>query len=144
MTAKPKKGPEKAKPKPALTHPCPAHLGTDGAALWNRIVGDLVEPWEFDERELALLEEAGRTADELAVLGAALEADGMTVTGSRGQPVLHPAISEIRQLRALLLRLLSTLELSDPLDAVKSATPEQARKRRGAAAKWARESRRLR
>ncbi len=142
MTAKAKKPARKK--APVLKHPVPVGLGADGEALWSRIVADLDDSWELDERELALLEEAAKTADELAVLGEALDREGMTVTGSRGQVVLHPAVGEIRQMRTLLLRLLGALELADPVEALKSATPEQARKRRAATSKWAREQRALR
>lgn len=141
MTAKTKK--PAGKKAPELKHPVPVGLGVEGEALWGRIVADLDDSWELDERELALLEEAAKTADELAELGEALDREGMTVTGSRGQPVLHPAVGEIRQMRTLLLRLLGALELADPVDSLKSATPEQARKRRAATSKWAREQRRL-
>ena len=148
MTAKAKKPPSKKAPvrrqkEPDLKHPCPPYIGAEGRVLWNRLVGALGEDWNLDERELALLEEAAKTADELGELGEALDRDGMTVTGSRGQPVLHPAVGEIRQMRTLLLRLLGSIELSDPIEAVQAATPEQAKKRRAASARWARESRRL-
>lgn len=141
MTPKIPKRPVKAK-KPALRHPVPPGLGKAGTALWTRIVADLDESWRFDERELALLEEAGRTADDIAALDKSIADDGRTVTGSRGQIVLHPGISEVRQLRALQLRLLSALELTDPADKAASGTPHQARARRAAEARWNRDKRR--
>lgn len=139
---KPRKAP--AKKLPELKHPIPAGLGPDGEALWGRIISDLDEGWELTERELHLLTEACRTADDLAALDLSIATEGRTVEGSRGQPVVHPAIAEVRQLRALQLRLLGALELADPVESLKSATPEQARKRKAASAKWARENRRLR
>lgn len=137
------KTPAKRPKAPELKHPVPAGLGPDGEALWGRIISDLDEGWELDQRELHLLSEACKTADDLAALDAAIARDGRTVEGSRGQPVVHPGIAEVRQLRALQLRLLGALELSDPVDSLKSATPEQSRKRQAAAARWAREQRRL-
>lgn len=138
---KPRKAP--AKKTPELQHPLPAGLGPDGESLWGRIISDLDEGWELTERELHLLTEACRTADDLAALDESIATEGRTVEGSRGQPVVHPAIAEVRQLRALQLRLLGSLELADPVESLRSATPEQARKRKAASARWARESRRL-
>lgn len=146
MPEKTRKAPSKAKKTPPaeeLKHPVPDDLGEAGKDLWVGIVADLEEGWRFDAREIALLAEAGRVADDLAELDAAIDRDGRTVAGSRGQTVIHPGIAEGRQLRALLLRLLSSLEMVDPIAAVRSATPEQARKRKAAAARWSRENRRL-
>jgi hypothetical protein len=146
MPEKTGKAPAKAKKAPPaeeLKHPVPEDLGEAGAALWTDIVADLEEGWRFDAREVALLAEAGRVADDLAELDAAIDRDGRTVPGSRNQVVCHPGLAESRQLRALLLRLLSSLEMQDPVAAIRSATPEQARKRKAAAARWSRENRRL-
>ena len=141
MTAKaPRKAP-KAK-KPELRHPVPEGLGDAGTDLWTRIVADLEAPWRFDERELALLEEAGKTADDIAALDESIATEGRTVMGSRGQPVLHPGVTEVRQLRALQLRLLSALTLTDPLEDSASGTPAQERARRAANARHSKTRRR--
>ena len=110
----------------------PQGLGEAGTALWTRKVADLEAPWRFDERELALLTEAGRTADDIAALDESIAAEGRMVEGSRGQPVLHGGVTEVRQLRALQLRLLSALTLTDPQDDAASGTPAQERGRRAA------------
>ena len=141
MTPKTPKRPAKAK-KPALRHPVPPGLGKAGTALWTRIVADLDEGWRFDERELHILAESCLTADTLAKLEEAIDADGVTTTGSRGQVVVNPAITESRQARALILRLLSSLELTDPADKAASGTPHQARARRAAEVRWNRDKRR--
>lgn len=141
MTANTPKSTPKAK-KPALKHAIPQGLGKAGEALWTRIVADLDEGWRLDEREQALLEEAGRTADDIVALDAAIAEDGRTVTGSRNQVVLHPGIAEVRQLRALQLRLLSSLELTDPKADLASGTPHQLRARRASAARWDKQKRR--
>ena len=146
MPEKTRKAPSKAKKAPPaeeLKHPIPEDLGEAGAALWTDIVADLEDGWRFDARELVLLAEAGRVADDLAELDAAIDRDGRTVAGSRGQTVIHPNLTKKQQLRALLLRLISSLELVDPIAAIRSATPEQAKKRKAAAARWSRENRRL-
>lgn len=103
------------------------------------ILGDLDAGWELDSRELHLLGRACRCADELADLEAAIDRDGVTVVGSRGQTVIHPGITEARQLRLAQARLLSLIELVDPKAAARSATPAQARARRAAEARWSRQ-----
>jgi hypothetical protein len=100
------------------------------------VLGDLDPGWELDARELHLLGRAARCADELAALEASVDREGATTTGSRGQVVVHPALSEARQLRLTLLRLLSAIELADPRTAGRTATPAQARGRRAAEARW--------
>lgn len=114
----------------------PAGLGPAGAELWAAVVGDLDADWEMDAREEHLLARACRCADDLAALEAAVDRDGATVEGSRGQTVVHPALSEARQLRLAQMRLLGELELTDPT-AGRSATPARVRARRAAEARWA-------
>ncbi len=113
----------------------PTGLGKRGRALWKSIISDLDEDWELDARELHLLERACRCADELRELEAALDADGPTVAGSRGQVTVHPALSEARQLRLVQLRLLSALALPDGEARPASASSQRARK--AADARWA-------
>jgi P27 family predicted phage terminase small subunit len=119
------------RPKP------PPSLGKAGAELWRSIVRDLADGWELDSRELALLERACRCSDELVRLEAAIDADGITTDGSKGQVRVHPALVEARQLRLTQLRLLGSLELSDPAESVRSATAAQQQARRAAQIRWA-------
>lgn len=121
--------------KPAVPKP-PVGLKASGKALWRSIVGGLEEGWTFDERELALLREAAVVADQLADLDAVLERDGLTVAGSRGQTVVHPALTEARQLRLAQLRLLGAIELVDPAIAKRNATHASRRARMAAEARW--------
>src|SRR4051812_27365302 len=104
----------------------PATLGRDGKALWRAIVEGIDEGWELDARERELLGRACRCADELVLLEAAVDRDGLTVKGSRGQTVVHPALAECRQLRLVQLRLLGGIEVVDPQTATRSATSGQA------------------
>ena len=119
-----------AAPKPS------AGLKAPGRALWRTIVADVGEGWELDRRELALLREAAMIADQLCDLDAVIARDGVTIAGSRGQTIVHPALSESRQLRLAQLRLLGALEMVDPQAAKRSATPAQARARKAAEARW--------
>lgn len=114
----------------------PKGLDTAGKALWRSIHADLDRSWELDARELHLLARAARCADELADLDAAVDRDGVTAVGSRGQPVVHPALAEARQLRLVQLRLLGAIEMADPQAAIRSATPRQAQARKAAQARW--------
>jgi len=120
-----------------MTKRAPAGLGAAGKSLWSSILADVGDGWRLDARELHLLARACRTADELEALQAVVDRDGVTVAGSRGQVIAHPALAEARQLRLVQLRLLSALEMVDPQAAKRSATPAQARARRAAEVRWA-------
>src|SRR5581483_4306575 len=108
----------------------PKGFKAPGKALWRAILADLQGDWELDRRELHFLERACRVEDQIAELEKAVAEDGATVAGSRGQTVVHPALSEARQLALVQQRLLGSLELSDPTE--RPATPAQARGRRAA------------
>lgn len=71
----------------------PGDLKAAGKALWKSILADLSEGWELDARELHFLARACRCADELAALEKAVDRDGFTVEGSRGQTTVHPALA---------------------------------------------------
>jgi hypothetical protein len=132
MTTNPKKP---VRPKP------PSDLKTAGKKLWKSILDDLDPSWELDVRELHLLRQAARVEDQLVLLERAVDKGGPTVSGSAGQLIVHPAISEARQLRITQLRLLSAIETRNP-ESAKSSTPKQAQARRAAEARWRRDRRR--
>src|SRR5436190_21581081 len=77
----------------------PKGLSAPGKALWRAILGDLEDGWELDRRELHFLERACRAEDQLGALEAVVAKDGSTVSGSRGQTVVHPAVGEARHWR---------------------------------------------
>jgi hypothetical protein len=81
--------------------------------LWRSIARSLLDGWELDEREEAILRLAARQADDLARLEKAISRDGAMALGSAGQPVVNPAITEARQARLAIGRLLGTLHLPD-------------------------------
>ena len=114
----------------------PAGLGKDGKALWKAVLADLDPEWELDARELHFLSRACRSADELARLQQKIDEDGITTEGSRGQTIVHPALSEARQLRLVQMRLLAAIELTDPKAGIRAATPAQARARNAANVRW--------
>jgi hypothetical protein len=90
----------------------PEGAGEHGSALW----AEVVESWELDEHELALLREAVRTVDMLDRLHALVEAEGPVVDGGKAGRKVHPALVEARQLKIALARLLAALRLPDGED----------------------------
>ena len=115
----------------------PEGLGEAGSALWV----DTVAVYELTAQERRLLAQACVTLDVIGVLDARVVSDGAVVEGSKGQPVLHPAIGEARQQRLALGRLLAQLALPDP-DGGLVRTPEQVRASVAAQARWRAQSRR--
>jgi P27 family predicted phage terminase small subunit len=114
----------------------PQGLHKAGQALWRAVLGDLTADWELTVAELHVLGRACECADRIGDLEAQIEADGLTTTGSRGQVVLHPAVSEVRQWQLTEAKLLGSLDLSPPAE-----TPVQSRAQRAANTRWSRERR---
>jgi hypothetical protein len=83
--------------------------------LWLSLVEDLAPGWRLDARDLAWLESAGRATDRVADLEDAITADGLMVLGSKGQPVLHPAVSEARMTRQLVASLVDKVAIGPPM-----------------------------
>lgn len=92
----------------------PHGLGRAGGRLWDEITASVPDGWELDGRDLALLRRACELADSEATLRASVRADGQIVTGSHGQPVLHPAVREARQTTVALAAVLSRVEVKPP------------------------------
>lgn len=97
----------------------PRGLNAAGRRLWDASTDE----FELANHELALLEEACRVRDRIVELDAAVKADGLMLPSSQGARV-HPAVSECRQQRLTLARLLATLGipgLDDDLPAARGA-----------------------
>lgn len=84
----------------------PRNLANPGKKLWD----STLEQYEFSDAELALLEEACRLRDHIALLDDVVKAEGVMSTSSQGVRV-HPALVEARQSRLALARLLATLSI---------------------------------
>jgi hypothetical protein len=110
-----------------------------GRALWDAVHADLGAEWRFDARELAVLEAACKQADLVADLEAAVGRDGLTVLGASGQPRLNGAVTELRQGRVALARLLGDIRLPNEDGNASTVTTERAR--RAAEARWSRDRR---
>lgn len=109
----------------------PAGLGLRGRRLWHAIA----DPFDLEPHERELLEEAARTLDRLADCQTAIRRDGTMITGSRGQMVAHPLLTEERMQRQVLARLLAGLGVPDDVDDTIAAARFG---RRGAEARWRR------
>jgi Phage terminase, small subunit len=81
-----------------------------GRRFWNEVV----KRFELSAAEREILSEVCRCLDEIDGLRAAVTTTGTTTAGSRNQLVVNPALSELRQARAELRRLLEMLSLPDP------------------------------
>ncbi len=111
----------------------PAGLKARGRALWVSIDS----AFELRPDELVVLESASKTADLVAEIEAALVGEPLTVPGSMGQMREHPLLSELRQQRAGLARLLAQLKLPDDPGVVGGRTlAATLQARRAARARW--------
>jgi hypothetical protein len=109
----------------------PAGLGMSGRALWRALCAKYV----FAPREVAVLALAARQADMVAALEALLAAEGLVVTGAAGQPRLNAVVTELRQCRLALAKLLGELALPDEDQVPRTAASE--RGQRAARSRWA-------
>ncbi len=112
----------------------PAKLAPEGRKLWTAVTAD----FDLTATELVLLEAAARQADDVATLEAGLR-DGFTVAGSKGQPRLSAAVTEVRQGRLALARLIAELRLPAEGEDV-GVNPTKAR---AASTRWNAQRRRL-
>ena len=121
----------------------PSALRPAGVALWRAVVAG----YELERHELASLELACRQADLCTDLEALIAEDGLVVIGSSGQRRLNGAVSELRQSRLALAKLVSELSLPTE-DALAAPSPATLRARKAARARWdevqAREARQMR
>jgi hypothetical protein len=100
-------------------------LKTAGKALWK---AQLSEFRANSPAELALLEQACKTIDELAQMDADLADMGYIVSGSANQPRINPLLGAIAQHRKLLDQLIVALGVPLPSELVgrrRSATAKQ-------------------
>jgi len=105
----------------------PPGLGTAGKRLWRAVL----EPFELDDHELELLRQAAYVADMCARLQEVVAKEGPLVDGKDGQRA-HPGLTELRQQRILLTRLIVSLRV--PLgdqETPSKTTPTPRRQHRG-------------
>ena len=114
----------------------PNGLKPAGKKLWKRIT----ESWDLRPDELSVLEAACHEADLAALLQQIIDRPGFDpyTTGSMGQVVIDPVISEVRQHRATMQRLLASLKLPDAPGAAGKDSDEEmsSAARKAANARW--------
>lgn len=118
-----------------LRHPAPKGLGGAGRGLWSRIVGDLHDEAEFDARELELLRNACRQKDTESQLENAIKKDGVMLVGAQGQRKYNSAVTELRQCRLAISRMLGELGLEDEIG-MQAQTAMSRRASRAANVRW--------
>lgn len=114
----------------------PKTLQTAGKRLWSAVWEDLPDGWVLDHREQAILALAARQADELALLEDAIDSDGVIAVGAAGQPRLAAAVTEARQARLAIGRLLGQIAMPDEDE--QPLTQAGQRARHAANARWSR------
>jgi hypothetical protein len=110
----------------------PTGLGRAGQQLWRAIVKE----WELDAREAAVLKRAAQQADANAALEKAIAKDGYMITGASGQRRLNSAVTELRNGRLAVARLLGEINLPAEGDNAKGANAVSRKAQRAANARW--------
>jgi hypothetical protein len=116
-------------------------LGDAGQVLWDELLVGLPDGWELDERELSVLRLAAEQADVNAQLQDQLDSEGLMSTGSKGQPVLHPGVAELRLGRLAIDRMLGKITLPAPEKAGAGQDSAGQRAQKAAEARWSRHGR---
>lgn len=119
-----------------VCQPPPRGLKAPGRALWKQLHEALPPTAEFDERDLAILALAARQADDVAALERSIRKVGVVVDGSKGQPRLNALVTEARQGRAAVARLLTDLDL-DEQEVERPRSPRSRRAQHAAEVRWA-------
>lgn len=99
----------------------PAGTLAAGKRLWTSIL----DRYELEEHEMALLVEMVRTVDVLTRLDTTIRAEGVTIDGGESGPKVHPAVVEARQQRQALARLRAALRLPEEDEAGADRRPQR-------------------
>ena len=117
----------------------PKGLQAPGRALWRAVHHGLPADVYLDGRDRVVLRMACEQVDDVAAVAEYLEAMGTAGPGSMGQERLNPAITELRQSRLAVAKLLGQLDLSEPEE--DSESPVSRRARQAANSRWDRRDR---
>lgn len=88
----------------------PANLETAGLIEWEKIW--TAGYWMLPEQDYHWVAMIAGAYDEIEHYRSRVEEDGLIQTGSMGQVIAHPLISEIRKCQALIMKCLSMLGFS--------------------------------
>lgn len=111
------------------SYPKPENLGNRGERFWDSVTST----YKLRADELIILEDACREIKLIDKLEDEIDGAKMIVTGGYEQEVANPLITEIRQHRGMVARLLNQLKLPEDKPAGMS-TSDAARK--AANARW--------
>jgi hypothetical protein len=100
----------------------------------SRFIAWVNRTYTLERPHAELVTEAGRLLDRLDAIAATIDADELTVAGSRGQHRPHPLLAEQRQTALALGRLLDLLGLTEPVAEPESRASALAR--RAAEVRW--------
>jgi hypothetical protein len=84
----------------------PDGLGRSGRRIWREIM----RGFELEPHEVTLLREVAATADLIDGLAEVVDGEGLTSESPQGVRV-HPCVTELRQQRVTLARLLAALSI---------------------------------
>ena len=112
--------------------PAPKNLGARGLKFWR----DITAQYVLRPDELRLLEDACRTMSLIDKLEQGVAENPLYLTGSQGQQVINPAISELRQQRNSLKSILAALNIPDEEAAVSGVEARSVQARDAAKSRW--------
>jgi len=113
----------------------PSKLSGKARKLWT----ETTTAFNLREDELRVLEDACREGDLVDRLEAEVAKSGLMVEGSQGQPVASPLITEIRQHRTVVARLLQSLKLPEDAESAEAERVKRSATMRDVAnARWKR------
>ena len=112
----------------------PANLAASGGKMWDLVTGS----YDLRPDEARVLEDACREADLIDQLAEALAEGSLMITGSQGQKVINPLVSELRQHRSTLKSLMQALKLPEDGDVERDAGERSTKARAAANARWSR------
>lgn len=110
----------------------PSGLSYKAKQLWT----ETVQNFTLRADEYSLLEQACREVDLIEDMNKELASAGLMVTGSMGQVVAHPFVSEVRQHRAQLTSLLRALKIPDDEHAGAHGGEVSSQARAAAQSRW--------
>ena len=112
--------------------PAPKNMGARGLKFWR----DITAQYVLRPDELRLLEDACRTMSLIDKLEQGVAENPLYLTGSQGQQVINPAISELRQQRNSLKSILAALNIPDEEAASSVVEARSVQARDAAKSRW--------
>ena len=85
---------------------------TPGELLYDSVT----TTWDLHPGAVEMLLMACEVRDQIEETNRIVKAEGILTTGSRGQPIAHPAVQLGKQLRVTFANLMAKLELEYPED----------------------------